>query len=68
LLTSVLISAPLTYFINNLWLRNFPNKVDFGFDTLFLGVLFLVVLGLFTICSQTFAAARKNPVKALKME
>ncbi|HMG92413.1 MAG TPA: ABC transporter permease [Chryseolinea sp.] len=68
LLTSVLISAPLTYLINNLWLQNFPNKVAFGFDILFLGVLFLMVLGLFTICSQTFRAARKNPVNALKME
>jgi putative ABC transport system permease protein len=68
LVTSMLISAPLTYFINNLWLQNFPNKVDFGPDILLLGSLVLLVLGLLTITSQTVKAARSNPVDSLKAE
>ena len=68
LIISVLISAPLTYFINNLWLQNFPNRVDFGIDTLLLGSLVLMVLGLFTVASQTIRATKKNPVTVLKME
>jgi putative ABC transport system permease protein len=64
----MLISAPLTYFINNLWLQNFPNKVDFGPDILLLGSLVLLVLGLLTITSQTVKAARSNPVDSLKAE
>jgi putative ABC transport system permease protein len=68
LLVSLLISAPLSYFINNLWLENFPNRVDFGWGTVLLGTVILLVLGLFTIGSQTIIASRRNPVESLKAE
>ena len=65
---SVCIGAPLSYLINNFWLQKFPNRVDFGWGTLLLGIVILVVLGLLTIGSQTVRASRRNPVDALKME
>lgn len=65
---SILISAPMSYFINNLWLQHFPNRVEFGFGTVFTGSVGLLVLGLLTIGSQTLRASRKNPVDSLKME
>ncbi len=65
---SVCIGAPLSYLLNNLWLQKFPNRVDFGWGTLLLGVAILVVLGLLTIGSQTIRASRRNPVESLKME
>ncbi|SDK02171.1 putative ABC transport system permease protein [Catalinimonas alkaloidigena] len=65
---SVLIGAPLSYFLNNLWLQSFPNRVEFGPGTVFLGSLVLLVLGLLTIGSQTLRAARQNPVNTLKSE
>jgi putative ABC transport system permease protein len=65
---SVCIGAPLSYLINNFWLQKFPNRVDFGWGTLLLGTVVLVVLGLVTIASQTIRASRRNPVDALKME
>ena len=65
---SILIAAPLSYFINNLWLQNFPNRVDFGLGTVFSGILLLLVLGVVTIGSQTIRAAKRNPVDAIRME
>jgi putative ABC transport system permease protein len=68
LLLSILIGAPLSYMANNIWLQNFPNRVDFGLGTLLLGSAILLMLGLITIGSQTLRASRSNPVKSLRME
>ena len=68
LLISIFIAAPLSYFINNAWLQNFPNRVEFGFGTVFLGSVILLMLGLITIGSQTLRAAGSNPVDSLRME
>jgi putative ABC transport system permease protein len=66
LLVSVFIGAPLSYFINNLWLQKFPNRVEFGIGTLLSGTLILMVLGLLTIGSQTIRASKSNPIDSLK--
>jgi len=68
LIWAVLIAAPLSYILNTLWLRKFPNRVEFGAGTIFLGTMILLTLGLITIGSQTFRAAKQNPVKALRTE
>lgn len=68
LLISILIAAPLSYFVNNLWLQHFPNRVEFGFGTVLLGSCILLILGLLTIGSQTIRASKGNPVDALRME
>jgi putative ABC transport system permease protein len=68
LLLSILIGAPLSYMANNIWLQNFPNRVDFGLGTLLLGSVILLVLGLITISSQTIRISRSNPVKSLRMD
>ncbi len=68
LMLSILIGAPLSYLINNLWLQHFPNRVEFGLGTVLLGTAVLFVLGLVTIGSQTFRAAKRNPADTLKMD
>ena len=68
LLVSVFIGAPLSYFINNLWLQKFPNRVEFGIETLLYGTLILMLLGMLTIGSQTIRASRSNPIDSLKSE
>ena len=65
---AIFIGAPLAYFVNNFWLQKFPNRAEFGFGTVFVGTLILVVLGLITIASQTIKVSRSNPVETLKME
>lgn len=68
LIISVCIGAPLTYLLNNLWLQHFPNRVQFGFNTILLGTIVLLGLGLITIGSQTIRAAKQNPADTLKVE
>jgi putative ABC transport system permease protein len=65
---AVLVGAPLSYFVNNLWLQYFPARVEFGFATVFTGTLVLLTLGLITIGSQTISASKTNPVDSLKSE
>jgi putative ABC transport system permease protein len=68
LIIAVAIAAPLSFFINNLWLRNFPNRVTIGWDTIVSGILIITVLGGLTIGSQTFRAARTKPTEAMKSD
>jgi putative ABC transport system permease protein len=65
---SVLIGAPLSYFLNNLWLELLPNRVEFGIGTVVMATLMLLLLGLATVGSQTMRATRMNPVDTLKEE
>jgi putative ABC transport system permease protein len=65
---AIAIAAPLSYILNEMWLRMFPNRVEFGWGTVGLGVLILLVLGLVTIGSQTLRASRRNPVESLRTE
>ncbi|MDW3196718.1 MAG: FtsX-like permease family protein [Cytophagales bacterium] len=67
-LFAVILSAPLTYFINRFWLDHLPNRADFSISTVILGAVILLTLGLLTIGTQTFRIARLNPVMSLKDE
>ena len=68
LLIAIAIAAPLSYMLNTLWLRKFPNRVEFGWGTVLLGTGIILVLGLLTIASQTIRASRLNPVESLRSE
>lgn len=68
LIWAISIAAPLSYILNTLWLRKFPNRVAFGLGTILSGTGILLLLGLVTIGSQTLRAARRNPVNALRTE
>jgi putative ABC transport system permease protein len=68
LFIAVIIGAPLSYFLNNLWLQKLPNRVDFGAGTILLATSLLLVLGLIVIGSQTLRASRTNPVESLQSE
>jgi putative ABC transport system permease protein len=65
---SVLIGAPMSYFLNNLWLELLPNRVEFGMGTVAAATLMLLLLGLTTVGSQTIRATRAKPVETLKEE
>jgi putative ABC transport system permease protein len=68
LLIAITIAAPLSFFINNLWLRNFPNRVAFGWPTIATGIGIIVFLGGLTISLQTWRAARAKPTEAMKSD
>ncbi|HZY80939.1 MAG TPA: ABC transporter permease [Cyclobacteriaceae bacterium] len=65
---AVLIGAPMSYFVNNLWLEFLPNRVEFGVGTIVIATLVLLILGLITVGSQTMKASQVKPVDTLKEE
>lgn len=65
---AVIISAPLSYYVNNLWLDFLVVKVTFGFGTILLGSLFILLLGFLTIAPQTLRVSNQNPVESLRTE
>ncbi len=68
LLASIFIAAPLSYFVNMLWLETLPNRVEFGVGTILTGSLALLGIGLLTISSQIVRISQTNPVESLKDE
>lgn len=68
LLVAVVIATPIAYFLNNLWLEFFAYRVSFGIGILALGVSMMLFISFLTIFSQTWRAARSNPVDSLRSE
>jgi len=65
---AILIAVPLTIFLSNLWLQNFLIRTDITFWMIASGVGIILFLAFVTILSQTYFAARTNPVNVLRNE
>ena len=62
------IAMPIGWLLSAMFLQNFSERTHFGFINVVLCFLFLLSIGLFTIISQTYKAAKANPVKTLRTE
>lgn len=62
------IAVPLGYTLGVLFLQNFANRVGYGIISALACFCFLLLIGLFTIISQTYKASLENPVKSLRTE
>ena len=65
---AIVIAAPLSYYLNHLWLDFLVVKVSFGFGTILLGSLCILLLGFFTLTPQTLRVTNQNPVDSLRTE
>jgi putative ABC transport system permease protein len=65
---AILIAAPISYYLNNLWLQFFAIRVNFNFGILAFGILILLIIGLLAIGSQAVKAALSDPVNTLRDE
>ena len=68
LLIAGAIAMPIGWMLTYLFLQSFSERITFGFGNVMLCFLFLLSIGLFTIVSQTYKAAKANPVKGLRTE
>lgn len=59
---------PITFWVMNNWLHNFPYRIQLNLSTLILGSLFALGIAILAVCTQAFKAARTNPVDALRYE
>ncbi|MCK9453090.1 MAG: ABC transporter permease [Bacteroidales bacterium] len=62
------LACPIAYYAMNKWLQNFPYKTQIHWWVFVLAGIFALVIALITVSWQTWRAARKNPVEALRYE
>ncbi|MFY0688235.1 MAG: ABC transporter permease [Cyclobacteriaceae bacterium] len=65
---AIVISVPVTYFINMMWLDFIAFHVTMGVGTIALGVLTIIAFGGLVIGTQTWRTANTNPAKVLRDE
>lgn len=63
-----IIAAPLAWYLMDRWLEAFPYRISMSFVYLGVAALISVLIVLLTVSWQTFLAARRNPVTALKAQ
>ncbi|MCP4632786.1 MAG: hypothetical protein GY855_07650 [candidate division Zixibacteria bacterium] len=62
------LALPLVWYIGNLWLAEFPQRVNIGISVFAAGGAIVLLIALFTVSSQAFKASRTNPVEVLRYE
>jgi putative ABC transport system permease protein len=67
-LISILIATPLAYLAMYRWLENFAYKTELSWWIFALAGLLALVIALLTVSFQSWKAATKNPVEALRYE
>ena len=63
-----IISVPIGAWILDDWLKNYPQRIQFGADIFVVPLVLMILIALFTIGYQTFKAAHMNPVNSLRAE
>lgn len=63
-----IIASPITYFIMNKWLQNFAYRINLSWWIFLLAGLIAYAIALLTVSWQSFRAASRNPVEALRYE
>ena len=67
-LISNLIAWPFAWYLMNEWLKNFATRIAIGWPVFAISGLLVVMVTLITVSYKTIAAARANPVRALRYE
>lgn len=67
-LFSALLAIPLSWLAMRRWLENYAQRIELDVLTFLLAAFSVVLLALLTVSLQSWNAARKNPVAALRNE
>ena len=67
-LLSILIATPVAWFAMHKWLENFAYKTNLSWWIFVLSGLLALGIALFTVSWQSWKAATRNPVEALRYE
>jgi putative ABC transport system permease protein len=63
-----IIGCPIAWVIMNNWLRNYATKIELSWWIFALAGIMAIIIALFTVSWQSWRAATKNPVEALREE
>jgi putative ABC transport system permease protein len=67
-LISILIASPIALYVMLQWLQNFAYRINISWCVLALAGAIALIIALLTVSFQSYKAARKNPVEALRYE
>ncbi len=65
---ALIIALPISYFLAIKWLENYADSIQLSWWTFALAAMSAILISWFTVGSQTYRAARQNPVESLKDE
>lgn len=65
---AIVIAGPLAWFANNIWLNQFSIRIPIGLNVFLPGLGLVLLLSLIVVVTQTWYAARSNPVDVLGEE
>ncbi len=63
-----IIACPIAWFVMNNWLKNYATKTDLSWWIFASAGIIAIIIALFTVSWQSWRAAAKNPVDALRDE
>ncbi|MFA9390005.1 MAG: ABC transporter permease [Prolixibacteraceae bacterium] len=67
-MVAIIIATPIAYFVMNKWLENFAYKTELSWWIFALAGLLALGIALLTVSFQSWKAATRNPVEALRYE
>lgn len=65
---ALLIAIPLTWYVMERWLQNYPYRINLKPGVFILSGIIVITIALFTVIWQSWRAAMRNPVEALRYE
>jgi putative ABC transport system permease protein len=65
---SFLIASPIAWFATNMWLQSFAYRVNLNLGLFGLAWVIVMLITMLTVGFQSYKAANKNPVDALRYE
>ncbi len=67
-LISILIACPIAWYAMDKWLQNFAYRVSISWGVFILAGVIALLIALITVSLQSYKAANRNPVEALRYE
>jgi putative ABC transport system permease protein len=67
-LIAFVISTPIAWYFMHKWLKSFAYKTDLSWWIFALGGLLALAIALITVSWQSWRAATRNPVEAIRYE
>jgi ABC-type antimicrobial peptide transport system permease subunit len=65
---SIIIACPVAWYVMNKWLQNFAYRTNLSWRVFAIAGVIALLIALLTVSFQSYRAASKNPVEALRYE
>lgn len=62
------VAIPITWYVMQKWLQNYANRIHLNIWIFTIALLFILLLAILTVSWQSWRAATRNPVEALRYE